>query len=437
MKVLLAGLLFCFMSTMTYSQKNGSHLEGKVTNQGESLVGANVYWSGTQIGTITDENGHFHLHRVQGNNNLVISFIGLTNDTLSVVDQDFITIELKGSVQLEGVEVVHERNSTEVDYLDPILTSHINDRELLKAACCNLSESFETNPSVDVSFTDAVTGTRQIQMLGLSGPNIQITRENMPDIRGLSAIYGLTYIPGPWIESIQLNKGTGSVANGFESIAGQINVNLRNPASMDRVYLNAYANEGGRFELNANFRADVGNQWGTGLLLHAKNNSIKHDRNEDGFMDMPIGNQVIALNRWEHYSDKGLHLQAGFKGTYIDNQGGQVDYNPETDKNTTSFWGMELLQKRIEGFGKIGKVNQENPYQSIGFQISGVYHEQDSYFGTNNYDASQGSFYSNLMYQGIFGNTNHKFKTGLSLQYDWFPTSARKLAFNSKRPPSV
>ena len=240
----------------------------------------------------------------------------------------------------------------------------------------------------------------------------------MPDIRGLSAIYGLTYIPGTWIESIQLNKGTGSVANGYESIAGQINVNLRNPASMDKVYLNAYANEGGRFEFNANLRADVGKEWGSALLLHGKNKTIKQDRNEDGFLDMPLGNQFIALNRWELYSDKGLHVQLGAKGTYIDNQGGQVDFNTEDDKGTSNSWGMQLLQKRIEGWGKLGKVDQQNPYRSIALQLSGVYHEQESYFGLNNYDASQGSIYANLMYQSILSNTNHKFKTGVSLQYD-------------------
>ncbi|MFC2124924.1 TonB-dependent receptor domain-containing protein [Bacteroidota bacterium] len=418
MRLFVTGLLSWFVIINAFSQQDNSRIEGKVVGQDEPLIGANVYWLGTQTGTTTDEDGSFHLDRIAGKNELVISFIGFQNDTLNVTTQNFLEVELTGSVELEGVEVFHRRKSTEVDYLNPIHTNLINDKELLKAACCNLSESFETNPSVDVSFTDAVTGTRQIQMLGLSGPNIQITRENMPDIRGLSAIYGLTYIPGTWVESIQLNKGTGSVANGYESIAGQINVNLRNPASMDRVYLNAYANEGGRFEFNTNLRADIGKNWGTGLLLHGKNNSVKHDRNDDGFLDMPIGNQFIALNRWELYSDRGLHLQLGAKGTYIDNLGGQVDFNPDNDKGTTNSWGMQLLQKRIEGWGKIGKVDQKNPYRSMGLQLSAAYHEQESYFGLNNYDASQGSFYANLMYQGIISNTNHKIKTGVSLQYD-------------------
>ena len=128
---------------------------------------------------------------------------------------------------LDEVEIKERKRSIEVSYISPIKMRKISQRELTKAACCNLSESFETNPAVDVSYTDAVTGTKQIEMLGLAGPYVQITRENMPDVRGLASIYGLGFIPGPWVESIQLNLGTGSVLNGFESIAGQINVELK------------------------------------------------------------------------------------------------------------------------------------------------------------------------------------------------------------------
>jgi outer membrane receptor for ferrienterochelin and colicins len=274
-----------------------------------------------------------------------------------------------------------ERKALKQIFLNPIGVKKISEKELLKAACCNLSESFETNPAVDVSFTDAVTGTRQIMMLGLAVPYTQITRENMPDVRGLSAIYGLTYIPGTWIEGIQLIKGTGSVSNGYESIAGQINVELRNPQSMDKLYLNAYANEAGRLEANANMKFKVSKDWSSGLLLHASNNSIKHDKNQDGFLDKPLMEQYVLLNRWELRNEHGLHFEIGAKGTYIDNIGGQVDFDLENDEGTTNAWGMHLQTRRIEGWSKIGKVSLEKPYQSIGLQLSGAYHDQNSFSG--------------------------------------------------------
>jgi outer membrane receptor for ferrienterochelin and colicin len=215
-----------------------------------------------------------------------------------------------------------------------------------------------------------------------------------------------------------LNKGTGSVVNGFESIAGQINVNLRNPASMDQMYYNLYTNEGGRMEANANLRLDVGNQWGTALLLHGSFNALEHDRNKDGFMDMPLSKNFIALNRWEYYNDDGIHFQVGAKATAIDRIGGQLNFDIAQNEGSSNIWGMNINTQRYEGWTKLGKVNQDKPWQSIGWQTSGAVHNQNSFFGLNNYDASQKTLYSNLIFQSIIGNTGHQFKTGLSFQYD-------------------
>ena len=382
------------------------------------LLGANVYWLDTQVGTTADENGYFKIKRPDGKDYLIASFIGYSPDTIQVTGSSQIRIILSGTETLDDVEIVYRQKSTEIDYLDSRKVEVVSGKELLKAACCNLSESFETNPSVDVSFTDAVTGTRQIQMLGLAGPNIQITRENMPDIRGLSSVYGLTFIPGSWIESIHVIKGTGSVINGFESIAGQINVNLQKPEYMDRLLLNGYVNQGGRFETNANVRIDVTENLKSAVLLHGSMNRIKHDRNEDGFMDMPLSKQGVLLNRWELRKENGLHFEAGIKGTWIRKTGGELEYDPDTDKGTTNSWGMDLGINRLEGWAKIGKVNIGKPWQSFGIQVSGAVHDQDSYFGLTRYDASQNSLYGNVLYQSMISNTNHKILTGVSIQYD-------------------
>ena len=405
------------------AQQNIKYLEGKVVevidDQEIPVIGASVYWNNTTLGTTTNAEGKFSISRLKSNNSLIVSFVGYKTEKISIENDDYnLKIVLENSVELGEVAVSYKRNSTEISLLNPVNVLVMQEKELLKAACCNLSESFETNPSVDVSFTDAVTGTKQIQMLGLSGSYTQITRENMPDVRGLSSIYGLTYIPGPWIESIHLNKGAGTVINGFESIAGQIDVNLRNPASMDKLYLNVYGNEKGRIELNTNIQADVGEKWGTGVLFHAMNNSFIDDHNNDGFMDHPLGNQYIILNRWELYNDKGIHFQMGVKGTYLDKNSGQVVFDPKKDKGTTNSWGMNMHTERYEAWTKLGKVNVDKPWQSIGFQISGAYHDQNAYFGLTNYDAKQYSIYSNLIFQSIINNTNHKFKTGFSFQYD-------------------
>lgn len=408
------------MSTTAEAQKmvRGEIFELNEAGEKISLSGANVYWLGTTTGVPSNANGQFELTVVEGKSQLVVSFIGYQSDTLTVGAGDQLSIQLMPDVTLNEVEIEYRQKTVQIDYLNPLKSEMISEKELLKAACCNLSESFETNPSVDVSFTDAVTGTRQIQMLGLAGPYTQITRENMPDVRGLSAIYGMIYIPGTWIESIQLNKGAGSVVNGFESIAGQINTELRKPESSDKLYGNLYVNEGGRFEANLNLSQPVGENWSTATLLHTKSNAIDMDRNDDGFLDNPLSTHFIGLNRWKYEGANGLMMQFGIKGTYIDNQGGQTSFNPDVDRGTTNAWGMNLVTKRLEGWTKIGKVYIEQPWKTMGLQLSGVYHDQDSYFGLTDYDANQKSFYGNFIYQSMIGTTDHQFKTGVSLQYD-------------------
>ncbi|MCK5775062.1 MAG: TonB-dependent receptor, partial [Bacteroidales bacterium] len=382
-----------------------------------ALPGANIFWQGTTVGTISDVDGIFKLIVNQSSEFIIVSYAGYQSDTIKYEGQPDLNIVLASSLTLNEVEVVSRNKTTAIGYMSPIKMENIGEGELHKAACCNLSESFETNPSVDVSFTDAVTGTRQIQMLGLAGPYVQITRENIPDIRGLSAIYGFTYTPGAWVSSISLIKGTGSVVNGFESIAGQIDVNLWQPANMDRVYLNLFANQEGRMEANLNLKTDVGEKWRTGLLLHGKTNQNRHDNNGDGFMEAPLGTNLIALNRWE-YKIKGGHVEIGVKGTLVDQLGGQMDYDKSHDKLSDQIWGMQNNTKRLEAWSKTGKVFENNPEQSFGLQLSGVYHDQTSYFGLKEYQATQKSFYGNYIFQSTINGSNHKYKVGASFIYD-------------------
>lgn len=423
-------VIACIMlSQVFFAQRENRDISGVIygiseKNEPLPLFGANAYWLGTTVGDISDENGAFSIPRRNGDSLLVVSYIGYKSDTIFIGSQTFLEIGLRSVLTLNEVEVAQRTKSTVLKTLTPVKYEVISEKELLKAACCNLSESFETSPSVDVSFTDAITGTRQIQMLGLAGPYSQITRENMPDVRGLSSIYGLTFIPGTWVESIQLNKGTGSVTNGFESIAGQINVELRKPESADRMYFNVYGNEGGRAEMNLNLAQKLNEKWSTAVLLHAQNNSFQMDRNQDGFIDHPLSRQYIGLNRWKYIDPNGLRMQFGLKGTHIDNIGGQMDYDPDIatgmQDNANEIWGMTMNLRRYEAWAKLGKVYEDTPWKSLGAQVSGSFHKHDSQYGATQYDAQQQSYYANFIYQSIIGNTNHNFKTGASLQYDDF-----------------
>lgn len=406
-------------NTADHSHIRGVVLEEDSKGSFKPLMGATVAWLGTSQAAATDTTGVFVIQHTTENNRLIVSYAGYGSDTISVINMQDLKIVLASGKQLNEVKVTARRASTYINSYDPFRTAVMGKAELFKAACCNLSESFETNPSVDVSYNDAVTGSKQIQLLGLSGNYTQLTVENLPGPRGLATPLGLNSIPGTWVESIQLSKGTGSVVNGYESIAGQINVELKKPEQAEKLFANLYVNDFGKTDINLNLSQKIGKKWATGLLLHGDFfNNKKLDFNDDGFRDQPTGNLFSAVNRWSYNDNKGLMSQFGIKILNDEKTGGQVAYNPGKDKFTTNNYGLEINTKRVEGFGKIGYVFPEKKYKSIGLQLSAFDHQQDSYFGLTTYNGHQQNAYANLIYQSIINNTQHKFRTGLSFVYD-------------------
>ncbi|MBT1695745.1 TonB-dependent receptor [Fulvivirgaceae bacterium PWU4] len=408
-------------------------LMGLVTSRNEqgleeALAGANVRWLGTTTGTATGENGIFMINRVAGADKLVISFTGFISDTLTITYQTNVKVELRSLQQLKEVTVEGWKPTAGMDHSKAISTVVMQEKELFKAACCNLSESFETNPAVDVAFTDAITGTRQIQMLGLSGPNTLISIENMPGVRGLASSQGIQFIPGTWINSIEVTKGVGPVVNGYESIAGQLNVELKKPQESDKLYINGYLNQSGRSEANLNYTAMAGKKWATTFLLHGSIRPWMMDQNDDGFLDFPTGSQLNAINRWVFNSGKGWLGQFGIKVLKDDKMGGQKDFEPAMDKFSTNRYGFEINTQRTEVWGKLGYQFPAKPYKSIGLQLSNIRHQHDSYYGFNVHNATERSGYANLIYQSIIGSTHHKFKTGLSFLFDSYDERLLTLA---------
>ncbi|GGC77527.1 TonB-dependent receptor [Flavobacterium lutivivi] len=321
--------------------------------------------------------------------------------------------------QLDEVKVQATQKGLKKSIKGTANTTIVSSKELLKAACCNLAESFETNPSIDVNFSDALTGTKQIKMLGLTSPYIMITEENIPSVRGASQAYGLSFTPGTWVESIQITKGAGSVVNGYESISGQINTELLKPMNDVPFFLNVYGSTDSRFELNTHFNKKLSDKWATSLFVHGNARISKNDMNDDGFLDNPLGKQINITNRWQYSNpESGWVSFLNFRFMNDEKQTGQIDFNPDRDRFTTNFWGSEINTQRFDIASKTGYVWKDMPFQSIGFQNAFINHIQQSYFGLNTYDIHQQSYYSNLIFNSIINNTMHKFATGLNFTYD-------------------
>lgn len=400
-------------------------IEGKVVYKDSletlALEGANIFWLSTSDGTISNSSGDFRIKKSSKTNLLIISFLGFYTDTLEIDSNEKFVHFMKEdkSNNLDEVSLSERKKSAKLSFTKIQNTILVDASELLKAACCNLSESFETNPSIDVNFSDALTGTKQINMLGLKSPYILISEENIPMVRGASQAYGLTFTPGTWVESIQISKGTGSVVNGFESIAGQINTELKKPFTDSPLFINLFGSRNGRIELNTHFNKKITEKWSTGLFVHLNQRNLKIDNNSDSFLDAPLSKQINLLNRFQFIDpSKGWVVFYNWRFLNDTKQVGQVLFDPDLDKNSSTIWGSEITTKRFDTAFKVGYVFPEFPYKSFGFQAAYSTHDQKSYYGLRNYDIIHDSFYGNILFNSIFNNTTNKFKSGINFSHD-------------------
>ena len=417
--LILTGL---FLFIQISAQKAPGSISGKVfeTDKHGHLVPmefVNVYYSASHEGVITGKDGHFLIRNPlpEDGNLLIFSYMGYKQDTITVNSgMPEMVVIMKSSLDLQEVTLTKRKGGEFTSRLNTLPTQITTEAGLQKLACCNIGESFENSATVDVGYTDAVSGARKIRMLGLDGKYSQFLYENIPSLRGLESGFGLSHIPGPFMESIQVSKGTSSVLNGYESTTGQINVEFKKPDLGDRLFVNLFANTEGRYESNFTTAQTINDRWSTTLLFHASTNSMEIDHNKDGFLDVPVSRQFNFQNRWKYAIGANLHAQFGVEVLDEKRNGGQVGF--ENDVLNKYGIGIDLQKFRV--YGKLGFSSPSKPYESIGWVNSFTFFDQESKFGLRTYNGNQKSYFSNLIWQTIIHNSNHQISSGLSFQYD-------------------
>ena len=426
-------------------------VRGEVTEAGKAtpLPGALLRWlfdapdaNAPVITTTADDKGRFMLVRpARAASRLVVQALGYAPDTIAVpaTGAPYLRVALKAGQELSEVTVT--ARGPAYSAITPANVQVISSRDLTKSACCNLAESFETNASVEVTTSDAVSGAKQIQLLGLDGSYSLLTVDNQPALRGLAAPYRLGYLAGPWIENIEIIKGSGSVVNGYEAISGQVNVKLKEPEKTDQLLFNSYVNDLGKFDINLNTSARISPKWSTVLLLHTDHLGNRVDRNKDGFLDLPLATQFNAFNKWKYISGNGFVSEVGLGALRETRQGGQLDFRDTGVAAFTQNYGTTQATTRYTGYAKTSYTWPSRPFQSLGLLLSGTSHDFTSrysygyqayhtdhdpsippYFVTNrtsrSYDGTQRTGLATLLFQSAIGNTAHVYRTGLSFLYD-------------------
>ena len=295
-------------------------------------------------------------------------------------------------------------------------TELIGHSELIRAACCNLGESFTTNPSVDVSYSDASTGARQIKLLGLSGTYVQMLTENMPNLRGASIPYSLGYVPGPWLQSIQVSKGASSVKSGYESVTGQINIEYLKPQGTDGIRANAYLDSKLKQEINLDGSLHLTDRLSTSALLHFENRQSNHDKDGDGFMDMPKQRQFNGMWRMAYVSPLWIS-QWSIKALLDERTSGMSHHG--THSSSMPHYGIDVNTHRLESQWKNGFILDDEHNTSLALMMNGSIHDTDYQFGHTRYDVNQKNGYAQLMFETDF-TPEHNLSVGASVNHDHY-----------------
>ncbi|MFV0521225.1 MAG: TonB-dependent receptor [Mangrovibacterium sp.] len=416
MKQIYLLLVLSLCSINSFAQ----HIKGEVrfADTKELIPGVTVVWKGSNKGTFTDKDGKFNIEKPEDAHMLQFSYLGTETKTMHIDKHSYLRIELEKSSELVDEVVVGGRQqSAGMSMLTPNAVQKITGKELARAACCNLSESFETNASVDVNYADAVSGVKQIQLLGLAGKYAQLTMNNVPILRGAESAFGLEYFPGTWINSIQVSKGTAAVKNGYESITGQINIDVKEPSGAERFFFNTYGNQDGKAELNVGYTADLSHKLSTSFMVHGNKNFRKLDMNQDNFLDKPLSDMLVLMNQW-NYQGEIWESKFGFTFLNDQRQGGQKNFNHKHSmEEQPDVYGIDVDVKRFNVFAKNGFMLNRDA-SSIGTILSYNYFNRESFYGHNVFNVTQQNLYANFIYASYLFDTRHVYNIGASFNYD-------------------
>ena len=397
MKYIVA--IIAFFSIVTFGN---AQVKGVVLDDEGNPAYALVYYKGTQLGTVTNTEGEFSIGIPKEAKWLMVTSTGHFSDSL-FIDPGLGTIRevkfnLRENSTLGTIHIDEHDGGTHINGKDPQTFQVLTEKELCKAACCSLSESFETNGSVDASFTDGITGTRQIKMLGLDGKYTQILFDNMPAVRGLSSTLGLSFLPGPWINSISITKGAGSVVHGYEGVTGQINVAHKASTMKENLFMNMYASSAGRYETNILSNQVLGEKWNYQLQAHGSSAQKLYDTNSDGFLDNPLFRNYLLRNAWQYTGEKGLRGEYGFSYGQVNNESGQINYYRNQGVVPFTPWISNSQTEHAEFTAKTGYMFDEHGHKSLGSQINIGYNKQNARYGIRLYEGIQKSARINLLF---------------------------------------
>lgn len=389
------------------------------------LEGASIHsLEEPSIGVMTNQKGYFELLVGSKTTQMIFDYIGYQSDTLSLKSYFFLNLKptSQKSVVITELTAGAFQSKASVGQVEIISA-----KEFSKAACCDLAGCFGTQGSVRVETNNVLTNTKSLSLLGLRSTYNQVLIDGMPLFNGLSNIYGINTIPSAVIKKIFISKGTASGIQGYEGIAGQINVITNDYDSVNKVYVNTYVNSFLESQFNVLSNYSLG-KFTKGIFgLHTTQMHNNMDRDDDGFLDMPKTERYSFSNKLIFdYNAKKQHQSTFYISGIKENKlGGMSSYRSIKDTIKSNTYGVAVDYSELKSYFKHAYLISEKILLKT--QLSGFYHKQESWFGLLNYKALQTNIYGNIEMDYKY-NKDNKFTVALSHR---FSNIEEKIRFNN------
>ena len=320
-------------------QEYDAHLVGHVIDEktGEHLPYVNVQVKGTNIGTVTDESGHYFMTNLPpGKQTIVFSYVGYENLELPVKIEENKTVELKAAIRevsqlLNSVVVTANRYETKrqeaatiVNVLSPRLF------ETTAVAC--VADALNFQPGLRVENTCSNCGKTELRINGLQGQYTQILMDSRPVFSSMASVYGLEQVPSTMIDRIEVIRGGGSAMYGANAIAGVVNIITKEPVrNFVNISNTSMINEKAGYDIHTDLNASVMSEnRKIGAYFFASHRArSQYDRNGDGFSDVPKLRATTAGTRVFFKTSAYSKITVSYHHTTDFRRGGnRFDYEP-------------------------------------------------------------------------------------------------------------
>lgn len=405
--------LLLLFATLPLFAQNGT-IKGKLTQNGEPVPAVSIIVNPVNKVLSADNDGNYEVANLPyGNYELIFSSVGSKNERRKVVlNKPEIILDI--AMQDENTsldEVVITGTMKEISRTEsPIPVEIITPKLFKKNPTASLFEAVGMVNGVQPQLNCNVCNTGDIHINGMEGPYTMILIDGMPIVSALSTVYGLNGIPNSIVERIEVVKGPASSLYGSEAMGGIINVITKSPVKAPVISADYFVTSWGEQSLDAAVKMKAGTA--TSLLgINYFNYGVRSDKNGDNFTDVTQQNRISIFNKWNFERKDNRVFSLAGRYVYEDRWGGEMQWDKKW-RGSDSIYGESIYTNRAELIG----LYQLPVSEKIFTQFSYNWHDQNSYYGTTPYMATQQVGFVQAYWDKQFGE-KHNFLLGAAMRY--------------------